>query len=104
MLLDGVDGPIKKTATITDVNNEDAFIFSPLKFSTSAVMKLAVEPFNPAELPKMVSFIQRARYLITHQIFKKCMNCVPGRGSASREQKLSSDYYEGMYAYSDENS
>ena len=24
------------------------------------------------------------------------MNCVPGRGSASREQKLSSDYYEGM--------
>ena len=30
------------------------------------------------------------------------MNCVSGRGSASREQKLSSDYYEGMYAYSDE--
>ena len=54
MLLEGVDGPIKKTATITDVSNEDAFIFSPLKFSTSAVMKLAVEPFNPAELPKMV--------------------------------------------------
>ena len=57
VLLDGVDGPIKKTATITDVNNEDAFIFSPLKFSTSAVMKLAVEPFNPAELPKMVTFL-----------------------------------------------
>ena len=55
--MEGVDGPIKKTATITDVNTEDAFIFSPLKFSTSAVMKLAVEPFNPAELPKMVSFM-----------------------------------------------
>lgn len=55
MLLEGVDGPVKKTATITDLSVEDAFIFSPLRFNTTAVMKLAVEPLNPAELPKMVS-------------------------------------------------
>lgn len=59
VLLEGVDGPIKKTATITDVDSEDVFIFKPLKFNTNAVMKLAVEPFNPSELPKMVEALRR---------------------------------------------
>ena len=57
VLLDGVDGPIKKTATITEVQVEDAFIFAPLRFNTASVMKLAVEPLYPAELPKMVLII-----------------------------------------------
>jgi len=58
VLLDGVDGPIKKTATITDAHAEDAYIFAPLRFNTASVMKLAVEPLYPAELPKMVQILQ----------------------------------------------
>lgn len=59
VLVSGIDNPIKKTATLCDINVEDAAIFSPLKFDTASVMKLAVEPFIPAELPKMVEALRR---------------------------------------------
>lgn len=78
ILLDGVDANISKTATITSADSgggggmmmEDEFgdrdhdvhIFAPLKFPEAggeAVMKLAVEPLNPAELPKMVEGLRR---------------------------------------------
>lgn len=59
VLLEGVDHPIKKTATITDLDVEDAYIFKPLRFDSTACVKLAVEPFNPSELPKMVEALRR---------------------------------------------
>lgn len=67
VLLDGVDASISKTATIVDCQeNEDeddsVQIFAPLKFAQvggEAVMKLSVEPLNPAELPKMVEGLRR---------------------------------------------
>jgi len=74
VLLTGVDATISKTATIVGKNStrtEDGdasygeeddeeigvHIFSPLKFPFAggeSTMKLALEPLNPAELPKMV--------------------------------------------------
>jgi len=66
VMLHGVDANISKTATITSVGGqadvEDVQIFSPLKFSEAggeSVMKLSVEPLNPAELPKMVEGLRR---------------------------------------------
>lgn len=61
VLLQGVDAPMKKTATIADVlmDDDDVYIFKSLHFNTSAVMKLAVEPFNPSELPKMVEGLRK---------------------------------------------
>lgn len=72
VLLQGVDANIAKTATIVGMrgetpeaeeeDDEDVQIFSPLKFSQAggeAIMKLAVEPLNPAELPKMVEGLRR---------------------------------------------
>jgi 116 kDa U5 small nuclear ribonucleoprotein component len=62
VLLEGVDDPIKKTATITDISAaaEDAAVFRPLQFgSTVAVMKVAVEPLKPSELPKLVTSLRR---------------------------------------------
>jgi U5 small nuclear ribonucleoprotein component len=52
---------MKKTATIADtsLDDEDVYIFKPLQFNTCSVMKLAVEPFNPSELPKMVEGLRR---------------------------------------------
>jgi len=70
VLLEGVDGPINKTSTIT-VNgarrgsvggggaSDPVEIFRPLSFNTASVLKLAVEPLNPAELPKMVEGLRR---------------------------------------------
>lgn len=59
VLLEGVDGPIKKTATIVGMDVAEAAIFKPLAFDNAAVIKLAVEPFKPSELPKMVEALRR---------------------------------------------
>lgn len=60
VLLEGVDQSISKTATITtSVGNEAAHIFKPLRFNTIAAMKIAVEPINPSELPKMLDGLRK---------------------------------------------
>ncbi|KAL7547098.1 hypothetical protein ACHAWF_010417 [Thalassiosira exigua] len=71
VLLGGVDADIVKTATIVaagssnfggDDGDGEIHIFSPLKFPQAggeATMKLAVEPLNPAELPKMVEGLRK---------------------------------------------
>ena len=56
MLLEGLDATITKTATVVaEMYDEDIHIFKPLQFQTQSVMKIATEPLNPSELPKMVS-------------------------------------------------
>uniref|UniRef100_A0A8D1MTQ1 116 kDa U5 small nuclear ribonucleoprotein component n=1 Tax=Sus scrofa TaxID=9823 RepID=A0A8D1MTQ1_PIG len=60
VLIEGVDQPIVKTATITEPRgNEEAQIFRPLKFNTTSVIKIAVEPVNPSELPKMLDGLRK---------------------------------------------
>lgn len=59
MLIRGVDSSIAKTATLVSSSCNDAYIFKPLRFNTVSVMKIAVEPLNPAELPKMLDGIRK---------------------------------------------
>ncbi|CEG40323.1 116 kda u5 small nuclear ribonucleoprotein component-like [Plasmopara halstedii] len=66
VLLEGVDASITKSATITDADeqilqDEEVGIFRPIHiaFNMTAVMKLAVEPLNPAELPKMLEGLRK---------------------------------------------
>eukprot|EP00980_Cylindrotheca_fusiformis_P006159 scaffold1319_cov126-Cylindrotheca_fusiformis.AAC.48 len=69
VLLQGVDPTIAKTATIvgmsessTSTEEVSIHIFTPLKFPLAggeATMKMALEPLNPAELPKMVEGLRR---------------------------------------------
>lgn len=63
VLLEGIDAHIAKTATIVDESFASvAYIFKPLSFPQvggEAVMKLSIEPLNPAELPKMVEGLRR---------------------------------------------
>ena len=60
VLLEGVDAHVSKTATITALQPfGDTYIFSPLKFGTSAVVKVAIEPLNPSELPKMTDGLRK---------------------------------------------
>lgn len=35
------------------------YIFRPLKFNTKSVVKLAIEPINPSELPKMLESLRK---------------------------------------------
>ncbi|KAI6435459.1 hypothetical protein MCOR21_001660 [Pyricularia oryzae] len=62
VLLGGVDNSIVKSATIVDKtfeNGEDAYIFKPVTHFTQSVFKVAVEPINPSELPKMLDGIRK---------------------------------------------
>jgi len=59
-LIKGVDASISKTATlISSKHSGPAYIFKPLRFNTLPVVKIAVEPLNPAELPKMLDGIRK---------------------------------------------
>jgi U5 small nuclear ribonucleoprotein component len=62
VLLGGVDNSIVKSATIVDKqfeDGEDAYIFKPVTHFTESVLKVAVEPINPSELPKMLDGIRK---------------------------------------------
>lgn len=59
-LIEGIDEPIVKTATIIDSDyHDELYILRPLKFNTKSVIKVAVEPVNPSELPKMLDGIRK---------------------------------------------
>ena len=63
VLVQGVDATIGKTATIVGTTtDEPVHIFKPLTFphvGGESVVKLAMEPLQPAELPKMVEGLRR---------------------------------------------
>ncbi|MDR3736747.1 MAG: 116 kDa U5 small nuclear ribonucleoprotein component [Acidobacteriaceae bacterium] len=60
VLIDGIDQSIVKTATITAAEGEQLVdIMRPLYFCTEPVMKVACEPLNPSELPKMLEGLRK---------------------------------------------
>lgn len=59
VLIEGVDASIMKTATIAGADFEGVDIFKPLDFHTESVIKVALEPLNPSELPKMLEGLRK---------------------------------------------
>lgn len=62
VLLGGVDNSIVKTATLIPLkleDDEEAYIFRPIRHMTESVFKVAVEPVNPSELPKMLDGLRK---------------------------------------------
>ena len=63
VLIEGIDASVVKTSTIVSTNSihldEDLYICRPLKFNTQSVIKIAVEPVNPSELPKMLDGLRK---------------------------------------------
>jgi len=56
VLIGGVDASITKTATLASVDtDEELHIFRPIKHMTLSVLKVAIEPIAPSELPKMLA-------------------------------------------------
>ena len=59
-LVEGVEGSLVKTGTITCVaGSDDVCIFRPLAFDSASVMKIAAEPLHPSELPKMLEGLRK---------------------------------------------
>ena len=59
VLLHGLGEAVQTTATVIARNVEEAAIFRPLEFNTPAVVKLAIEPRKPSELPIMVEALRK---------------------------------------------
>jgi U5 small nuclear ribonucleoprotein component len=58
--VEGIDGSISKTATlVAEFADEDVHVFRPLVFDNQSVIKIATEPLNPSDLPKMVEGLRK---------------------------------------------
>ena len=57
--IQGIDRGIIKTATVVDVSDSDTIAFKKLDFNSESVMKIACEPLNPSELPKMLEGLRK---------------------------------------------
>lgn len=84
VLITGVDSAIVKTATITTPRREpEAEIFRPLKHDTIAVFKVAAEPVNPSELPKMLDGLRKVNKtypLLTTRVEESGEHVILGTG------------------------
>lgn len=84
VLIEGIDQPIVKTSTITDLTiHDELYIFRPLKFNTQSVIKIAVEPVNPSELPKMLDGLRKVNKsypLLTTRVEESGEHIVLGTG------------------------
>ncbi|KAF8915081.1 P-loop containing nucleoside triphosphate hydrolase protein [Mucidula mucida] len=84
VLIGGVDASITKTATIASVDvEEDLHIFRPIKHMTQSVLKIAIEPIAPSELPKMLSglrSINKSYPLVSTKVEESGEHVVIGTG------------------------
>ncbi|KIW65561.1 hypothetical protein PV04_07811 [Phialophora macrospora] len=86
VLLSGIENSIVKTATVVAEKypeNEDAYIFKPIRHFTESVFKVAVEPVNPSELPKMLEGLRKINKsypLITTKVEESGEHVVLGTG------------------------
>ena len=86
VLLSGIDNSIVKTATVVPPrlpNDEEAYIFKPIHHFTESVFKVAVEPINPSELPKMLDGLRKVNKsypLITTKVEESGEHVVLGTG------------------------
>jgi 116 kDa U5 small nuclear ribonucleoprotein component len=86
VLLSGVDNSVVKTATVVPMkmpDDEDAYIFKPIAHFTQSVFKVAVEPINPSELPKMLDGLRKINKsypLITTKVEESGEHVVLGTG------------------------
>ncbi|EXJ57009.1 elongation factor 2 [Cladophialophora yegresii CBS 114405] len=86
VLLSGIDNSMVKTATVVAEkfpDNEDAYIFKPIRHFTESVFKVAVEPVNPSELPKMLEGLRKINKsypLITTKVEESGEHVVLGTG------------------------
>ena len=60
VLISGIDQQISCTATIFDQSqNDQVEVFRPLDFGVTPVIRIACEPVNPSDLPKMVEGLRK---------------------------------------------
>jgi U5 small nuclear ribonucleoprotein component len=75
VLIEGIETSIIKTATVVNedetIPSSSLFIYRPLNFCTQSIVKIAVEPLNPSELPKMIDGLRKINSSYPLAITKK---------------------------------
>jgi len=95
----GIDQFVPKTATLT--TEEDSYPIVSMKFSVSPVVRVAVEPKNPSDLPKLVEGLKRLSKsdpLVQCTIEESGEHIVAGAGELHLEiciKDLQDDYMGG---------
>lgn len=81
VLLGGIDATIAKCATVCDAAwpAADTHVLRPVTHMTESVLKVAIEPLHPAELPKMLEGLRKVN---------KCYPLVSTRVEESGEHTL----------------
>jgi U5 small nuclear ribonucleoprotein component len=94
VLLGGIDNSIVKTATVIQPklpDEEDAYVFKPIRHFFESVFKVAVEPINPSELPKMLDGLRRVNKsypLVTTKVEESGEHIVLGTGELYMDSVL----------------
>jgi U5 small nuclear ribonucleoprotein component len=94
VLLGGIDNSIVQTATIvqpTLPEEEDAYVFKPIRHFFESVFKVAVEPINPSELPKMLDGLRRVNKsypLVTTKVEESGEHIILGTGELYMDSVL----------------
>lgn len=57
--IEGIDKGFNKTATVVAVDDTETLAFKKLDFNTESVVKVACEPLNPSDLPKMLEGLRK---------------------------------------------
>ncbi|UOH80949.1 hypothetical protein LQV05_003610 [Cryptococcus neoformans] len=92
VLLSGVDASISKTATIVSKDvDDDLYIFRPIKHMTTSVLKVAVEPVAPSNLPKMLDGLRKVNKsypLVTTKVEESGEHIILGTGELYMDSVL----------------
>ncbi|KAE8200390.1 hypothetical protein A4X06_0g1549 [Tilletia controversa] len=93
VLLSGVEANMVKSATVlgADVGEEERYVCSGLDHMTSSVLKVSVEPLNPAELPKMLDGLRKINQtypLISTKVEESGEHVVLGTGEVMLDSVL----------------
>lgn len=84
VLIGGIDTSISKTATLAAADfPDDLYTFRPIKHMTESVLKIAIEPIAPSELPKMLSglrSINKSYPLVSTKVEESGEHVVIGTG------------------------
>lgn len=95
----GLDQVLVKSGTLTDL--EEAFPMKDMKYSVSPVVRVAVEPKNPSDLPKLVEGLKRLAKsdpLVQIQIEESGEHVIAGAGELHLEiclKDLEEDFMNG---------
>lgn len=92
VLVEGIDAPIKKTATVFDSKfRGNVSTFQGLQYENRSTIRMSLEPLKPAELPKLVDSLRKvckSYHAITTKVEESGEHVMIGPGELSLDCAL----------------